>query len=163
MIQIVPIRKEHIRGFREILDQVAREEKHLLLLKAPSLENVRGFVLSNIQNKFTHFVALDGEKIVGWCDMIPFGHPTTKHIGKLGMGLLAPYRGKGIGKKLMEACLGHAKSRGLETVYLEVYGSNRRAIALYRKLRFKTDGIRERGRKHKGRYEDLILMSKRLR
>ncbi len=163
MIRVVPIQKEHIKGFYKALDQVAREGKYLLLLKAPSMKNVKNFVLSNIKNKWTQFVALDGGKVIGWCDIIPYEHPTVSHTGKLGMGLLASYRGKGIGTQLMKACLKHSQSRRLEAVYLDVYGSNKPAIRLYRKLGFKIDGIRKKGRKHKGRYEDLVLMSKSLK
>lgn len=163
LMHIVPIKKEHIEGFRKTLDQVAREGKYLLLLKAPSVKSVKRFVLSNIKNKFTQFVVLEADKVIGWCDICPMEHPTTKHIGILGMGLLPEYRGKGIGADLLKKCLMHAKSRGLEIVQLDVYTSNKGAIHLYKKLGFSIEGIRKRARKHKGKYNDLVLMAKYLK
>lgn len=163
MMQIAPIHKKHIRGFWRALDTVAREEKYLLLLKAPPFKKVRRFVLLNIKNRFTQFVVLDGDRVVGWCDIRPQGHLTTRHIGILAMGLLPKYRGQGIGAQLLKKCLGTAKKRGVEIVHLGVYVSNKAAIRLYKKSGFSIEGLRKRARKHKGKYQDMLLMAKRLK
>jgi ribosomal protein S18 acetylase RimI-like enzyme len=163
LIQIIPIQKGHIKGFWRALDTVAREEMYLLLLKAPPIKKVRCFVLLNIKNKFTQYVVLDGDRIVGWCDIRPQGHLTTRHIGILAMGLLPEYRGRGIGAQLLKKCLGNAKKRGVEIVHLGVYASNKAAIRLYKEFGFSFEGLRKRARKHKGKYQDMFLMAKRLK
>ncbi len=48
MTQIVPIQRKYIKGFRDALDYVAREEKYLFILKAPSFYEVERVVLLNI-------------------------------------------------------------------------------------------------------------------
>ena len=42
------------------------------------------------------------------------------HNGVLGMGLLPPFRGRGIGKRLIAQALGAAKAFGLQRVELTV-------------------------------------------
>jgi hypothetical protein len=47
--EIIPIAEEHIPGFREALDVVAREKKFLAFLEAPPVEDTRRFILKNIE------------------------------------------------------------------------------------------------------------------
>jgi ribosomal protein S18 acetylase RimI-like enzyme len=57
-------------------------------------------------------------------------------VGRLGMGLLADYRARGIGRALLEATLDDAFARGFERVALEVFAGNERAVRLYEKVGF---------------------------
>ena len=160
-ILIVPMGKKHIPGYHLVLDQVAREIKFLLAVKAPPLNEVRRTILKKLRDKETQMVAMDGEKMVGWCNIRPDTRPGTSHVGHLYMGVLRDYRAKGIGARLLEESLAHAeKARKFESVQLEVYYSNYRAINLYKKYGFKVDGLRKKARKHLGKYEDILLMSK---
>jgi len=47
------------------------------------------------------------------------------------------YRGKGIGRRLLEECLSRLKSRGYSRVRITVWVGNRRAIKLYSRSGFK--------------------------
>lgn len=51
------------------------------------------------------------------------------------------FRGRGIGRRLMEECLARLRSKGVKRVRLEVRVSNRRAIELYRKLGFRVEDL----------------------
>jgi ribosomal protein S18 acetylase RimI-like enzyme len=77
----------------------------------------------------------------------------------LGMGVLADYRGRGLGERLIRATLAAAASAGFERISLSVYGSNTRAAALYRKVGFVLEGTRVRGRKLDGVYDDVHMMA----
>jgi putative acetyltransferase len=72
------------------------------------------------------------------------------------------YRGKGIGKLLLEELMKLAKeSFGIELLHLEVYEHNP-AIRLYERMGFRQYGIHKRFLKDNGRYLSKILMQKRL-
>lgn len=157
-IRIINADEKYISSFREALGVVAREERYILWLDAPPVEMVESFVKKNITDKTPQIFALDGEEVVGWADVFPFGREGINHRGMLGMGILPAYRGKGLGTQLLSEILKLAKKRGLEKVELEVYGSNASAIALYKKAGFFEEGSRKKARKHKGQYEDFILM-----
>jgi ribosomal protein S18 acetylase RimI-like enzyme len=157
--QIVPIAEEHIAGFHECLDAVARERLYLAMVKAPSLESTRSFVLANIENGAPQFVALVEGRVVGWCDITPRKLEGFRHCAELGMGVLQQYRGMGIGERLVIAALQKAQEKGLERIELEVYASNVPAIKLYEKMGFAVEGVRKKARKIDGKYDDLVDMA----
>ncbi len=158
-IEIVPIREEHVEGFHGLLDQVAREKRYLLFLEAPPLENVRAFVLKSMPGPNIQFVALDGGSVVGWCDVIRLDRPTTRHAGRLGVGLPPAYREKGLGARLISAVLDEARARGIIRVELHVRADNPRAIRLYEKLGFRHEGRLVRDVKIDGHYYDSLVMA----
>ena len=155
---IAPIEERHIESFRAAVDSVARERMYLAFLEAPPLKMTTEFVLENIREGHPQFVALVGEKVVGWCDISSLHRPVFAHSGVLGMGVLADYRGQGIGKALIRAVLDRAKSIGLTRVELTVRAPNKRAFALYEKMGFVVEGVKKNAVRVDGRYEDMICM-----
>ena len=156
--RIVPIAAEFIEGFHSCLDAVARERRYLGFLEAPPLERVRAFVETNIAENLPQFVAVLGGRVVGWCDISPETLPGFTHVGRLGMGVHADFRGRGIGSRLLKATLEKARAIGLERVELEVYASNTVAIALYERAGFAREGLKARGRKTDEGYDDVVQM-----
>jgi len=72
------------------------------------------------------------------------------------------YRGKGIGRKLLEELLLMAKEKfKLEMIHLEVYEGNP-AIRLYQRMGFIQYGAQRHFIKDEGRYLTKILMQKKL-
>jgi RimJ/RimL family protein N-acetyltransferase len=139
-IEIVPIEKRHVAGFREVLDGVARERRWLAMLEAPPMPRVQSFVRNGLTNGMVQFVALDGGTVVGWCDVNPKTHPTLRHSGVLGMGVAASHRGRGLGTGLLRTTLEAAFGRGLLRVELVVRADNAAAIALYERHGFELEG-----------------------
>ena len=111
-VEIVPIEEAHIDGFHRTLDFVARERRYLSWLEAPPPERTRAFVLDHITRGHPQFVALAAGEVVGWCDVTAKDRPVHAHVGVLGMGLLPPFRGQGIGAELMRRTLAAAKAFG---------------------------------------------------
>jgi ribosomal protein S18 acetylase RimI-like enzyme len=158
--RVVPNADCYIEGFREVVGAVARERIYIAFVDAPPLEEVRKFVQGNIRDGRPCFVALDGEQVIGWCDISSLGRPVFAHSGILGMGVLDGYREQGIGKALMTATLDAAKAAGLTRVELTVREHNQRALKLYEKMGFVIEGVKRRGVFLDGQYEDLICMAK---
>jgi ribosomal protein S18 acetylase RimI-like enzyme len=156
---IVPLAEQHIEGFHAVLDSVACEGKYLAFLGAPPLEKVRKFVHAQREQRLPQFVALVDGQVVGWCDISSLNRPLFAHSGVLGIGILAEYRGCGIGEALLRATLDEAKVRGLTRVELTVREKNVGAAALYRKLGFEVEGVKRQAVKHGDAYEDLICMA----
>src|SRR5262245_54295065 len=104
-VEIVPVREEHIESFHAALDVVARERRYLTFLEAPPIELTRQFIGRSIANDHPHFVALQGDQVVGWCDVTPRDRPAIRHCGVLGIGVLPEWRGRGLGRQLMERAL----------------------------------------------------------
>lgn len=156
---IVPITLAHLAGFRAAVDSVAREKKYLSFLEGPSFDMTKNFVEENIKDKWPHVVAIVDGNVVGWCDITSLHRPVYAHCGELGIGVVVPYRGQGIGKALMHDALNRAKEKGLERIELSVFGENMPAIALYQKTGFVIEGKKRNAVKINGQYDDLICMA----
>ena len=138
--QVVPTGRRHIAGFREVLDGVARERRYLAFLEAPPIARMRRFVLDNLRNGAPQFVAVEDDRVLGWCDIVPKTHATLRHVGALGMGVAAPHRARGIGSALLQATIDAAEMRGISRIELLVRADNEAAIALYRRFGFELEG-----------------------
>ncbi len=159
-VEIVPIERRHVAGFREVLDGVARERHYLAFLEAPPLTQVRRFVLNNLRSGAAAFVAVDAGQVVGWCDVTPKAHATLSHGGVLGMGVAATHRGGGVGGRLLMATVETALARGLTRIELVVRADNLAAIALYRRSCFENEGLLRNYLLLDGQYYDAFLMAR---
>ena len=157
--RIARIAEKHIAGFRAAVDVVARERRYLAMLKGFSLKETRAFVRATLRRRNPHFVALAGNRVVGWCDIQPVPRDTMAHSGILGMGVIDGFRGAGIGDALMDATLKAARRFGLTRVELTVREDNRRAIVLYEKFGFVSEGVKRNGFRVDGEYFNLLAMA----
>lgn len=157
--RIASIAEQHVEGFREALDSVARERKYLAFLEAPPPDQVRAFVMANIAARSAQFVAIVEESVVGWCDVLPKPRPAFSHSGALGMGIIKTCRGRGIGKALIQTTLDAAKANGLTRVELTVRVDNERARKLYESVGFVVEGLCKRHTRVDGKYADSYMMA----
>ncbi|GLH75468.1 acetyltransferase [Bradyrhizobium sp. SSBR45G] len=158
--EIRSITESDIAAFRAVLDSVARERRFLSFLEAASLDEIRAFVLNNIENGQPQFVVVDDGRIVGWCDILTNTRRTIyAHCGTLGMGLLPPWRGRGIGRTLIRQTMDAALAGGLTRIELTVREANQNAIALYKSVGFQAEGLHRNAVRIDGRYENVISMA----
>jgi L-phenylalanine/L-methionine N-acetyltransferase len=157
--QIRKIRESDISGYLAALNEVIAERRYLLTLDTLSLEHTTEFVETAISNNYALYVAVEGDKIVGWADIIPKQKGSARHAGELGIGIIAAYRGLGIGKRLLEDVIRHSWGTGLKRLELEVFASNLIAISLYERYGFKHEGTKKNARFVDGEYEDVFIMA----
>ena len=161
MTRVRPITEADIPGFHAALDAVARESSFLRGNRAPPLDDVKRFVLDNIRNRNPQLVAVsDAGGVVGWCDIVRGRGDHESHSGELGMGVMAQWRGAGIGRQLLAATIATADAEKFLRIELSVHADNLRAIALYQ-----SSGFVEEGRKRKARLKssvpvDVLLMAR---
>ena len=153
------MRLDHVEGYRRALDIVARERKYLTMLEAQSEDDTLRFVKSNLESGSPMLVALAGGKVIGWCDVRREFFPSRAHRGTLGMGLLPEWRGRGVGRRLLEATLAQARRSGFKRIELDVHADNPRAVALYEKTGFVREGIVRDASLIDGVFRDAILMA----
>jgi RimJ/RimL family protein N-acetyltransferase len=90
-------------------------------------------------------------EIVGHVDLSGGRMVTELHRSELGMGILRPHRGKGLGPALLDAAITWARASGLAWIELGVFACNPRARRLYERAgfaviggvpdRFRVDGV----------------------
>jgi len=112
--------------------------------------------LSSTKNPSTQFkIALDGQKLIGYCLFQIAGNETEI----LNIAVKPEERGKSYGRKLLEFIFDVSVKRNSENIFLEVAKNNEKALSLYERLGFKRVGSR-------GKYyanEDAVIMKKALK
>ncbi len=113
-----------------------------------------------LEGKRVCSVAVEDGHIVGMAGVTPEGRSVeTRHVGVLGIEVLAGYHGRGIGSALLAHVLEACRGR-FDSVDLAVIPENPRAEKLYRKFGFVEYGRRPRAFQRGGTYHDFILMRK---
>lgn len=132
-----------------------------LQLPLPSKERWRKR-LAEPPEGFYSLVAVVDDQIVGQLGLHTFvHHPRLRHIGQLGMGVREEWQGQGVGGALMQAAIDLAdKWLGLRRLELEVYTDNTRAIALYKRFGFETEGLKRDFAFRDGAYIDAYVMAR---
>ncbi len=156
---IESMKMEDAAGFQFALDSVCQELKFLSSPFAPSIDRIRQFVQTMINKNYPCFVLKHDHRIVGWVDIIPLDKPGATHCGKLGMGIIKPFRNQGQGRKLILAALSQANIFGLTRIEIEVIRSNIAARHLYKKVGFAQEGLKQNALWLNNRFHDLVLMA----
>ncbi len=161
-LRIEPLSRHYFRAQWEALDAVARERKWLVYLQAPPYAVCEEFFETMMGAQGVMMQALDGERVVGWCDVRRSENEISKHCGTLGMGIIDGYRGAGLGARLMESTLATVKQMqmGIERVELTLWSTNARAYRLYQRMGFIDEGRKIAARRIDGQTSDVILMAK---
>jgi ribosomal-protein-alanine N-acetyltransferase len=98
--------------------------------------------LHEMSSRHNHYVAARTEdKLVGYAGITRLGLLPPYEYEVHTIGVDPAYQGKGIGRRLLDAILDHAKKGA---VYLEVRTDNAVAIELYRSAGFVEVGLRRR-------------------
>jgi RimJ/RimL family protein N-acetyltransferase len=166
-VRVTPITEAHVARWHACLDGVARERRWLALLEAPPLVQAQAFVRQGLAGGAAQVVAEldapggDGD-VVGWADAFPVSEwPTLAHVGGLGIGVRADWRGRGLGRRLLEACIERAWAAGLARIELAARADNHAAIRLYEAAGFRHEGVRRGAMRFDGIDHDCVAMALR--
>lgn len=100
-------------------------------------------------------------KIIGLIRLNNYDLRKSSHIGILTIYINKKWRGKGIGKSLMNELIEWASENPvIEKIVLRVFSTNTNAIKLYRKAGFRQEGRFRKDLKIMGKYADSISMYK---
>jgi RimJ/RimL family protein N-acetyltransferase len=103
--------------------------------------------------------AFSGPYLVGVAGFYVQPRPKHRHKGLLwGMYVRPDHRAAGIGRKLVEAIIEHARQH-VELLQLSVVADNMPARRLYASLGFVEYGIERHATKYHGEYHDDVLMA----
>jgi len=126
----------------------------------PSADWNRERVRERTPPRFWPLVAEVDGRVVGNAGMRRDEHHRS-HVGHAGMMVHSDYWGMGIGSALMAAVIDLAENWiGLTRIQLEVYTDNGRAIRLYEKNGFNTEGVCRAFSFRDGQYVDALLMAR---
>ncbi len=87
-------------------------------------------------------------------------HPWVKHIATFGMAVAKDYWTEGLGSKMLELMIEHAKKEGVLRIEAEVRAVNENGVRLYQRHGFKIEGLREKAAFIDGNYVDEYYIAK---
>lgn len=156
-VVIRPIAPADADGYLAVFEVVAAEGRWIGT-EAPIPDDRKSRLRAAVEQPSDQswtLVAVDGERVVG------FAHVDIERgRSRLGMALLADYRGRGLGRKLLEGCVEWSRRAGAHKVDLEVWPHNATARRLYEGAGFVIEGHRRRHwRRRSGELWDSIEMS----
>ena len=141
---IRPTELHDLPSLVECLNTVFPERRYLAIVEAIPVGEAMNYHATNITAGHPHFVAVDGDRVVGLCDVAPSAPPRIagqSHNATIGMLLLPENRGRGLGEQLLRPTLEAARGK-FERIELSVYSHNDRAHRLYQRVGFVEEGRR---------------------
>ncbi|TMU87528.1 GNAT family N-acetyltransferase [Bacillus sp. BHET2] len=163
-VQIRKARIEDAEAILHIQREVIAENDYFISVTEEfqkTEEEQRGWIQEiSEKSRNTLLVAEINNKVVGWLVFLSQDRKRLMHTGSFGVMIHKDYRGKGVGKKLIEELIQWAEQNPkIEKICLGVFHTNQRAIALYKQLGFIEEGRKIREFKFdENEYVDDILM-----
>ena len=106
-------------------------------------------------------VALEGGKMVGYCNLRTNDLPWIRHVGEIRMSVSVTHRGHGIGRILAGKIFSIARARGLQKLWVRMAISQEAAQVVFQNLGFRTEALLSGFVKNEnGLTEDLVIMSR---
>ena len=108
-------------------------------------------------------VAEQAGRVVGWASLNPFNpRRAYDHVADLSVYVERNWRGKGVGRGLLEHVIVLARQLDYHKMVLAAFPSNVQGMALYEHVGFRTVGVyREQGQLD-GAWVDVVIMEKLL-
>lgn len=105
-------------------------------------------------------VVRDGGAMVGCTALVTDELSWSRHVGELRVLVAPAWRGKGLGRVLMQECFAQALERGLKKLVAQMTTDQRAAIAVFEELGFRPEALLAKHvRDRDGKLHDLVLLS----
>lgn len=148
----------------DYLDKLRHESPGIIFSsedELPTLDQEVAFIHSADGPDALRIIAESEGRIVAAASVTAMKMRKTRHRATLGIGIHEPFRGQGLGRKLMSELIGFARRHPvINQVELGVFADNHRAIALYIGQGFRRFGVLPNAfRQPDGTQGDELLMA----
>jgi len=154
------------KDFCNYINSIVEEDDFILVDVKQMPKQEREWIERNLKSlkrrEAFHVVAESDERIVGIAEVSSKPY-RMKHVGSFDIAIVKDFRGVGLGGELMETTLelGTKKLKiKPKVLQLEVFETNKRAIALYKKFGFKEVARIPKEINRRGKFIDDIIMQK---
>ena len=106
--------------------------------------------------------AIAPDTVAGWAALAPVSRRAVyAGVAEVSVYVAAIARGRGIGRRLLEALVAEAEAHGMWTLQAGIFPENEASLALHRACGFREVGRRERIGRMNGRWRDVLLLEQR--
>lgn len=163
MIEFVHAKPDHAAKVLEFLAEIHKEKLLTLnrMTKLPSEQREREWLKKFDGGKGFGMMAMENDHIVGFLHAEVLQPKELSGNCEFGLSILANYRRRGIGTRLIQEVEDWAWAKGVTRMELGVYSNNEAGILMYEKLGYQVDGRRvDAVRLWNGDRADIIHMYK---
>ena len=112
--------------------------------------------------KNSRLVAIENGEVLGWAALTPVsGRCVYAGVAEVSVYVAAAARGKGIGKKLLQALIESSEKNNLWTLQAGIFPENKSSIKIHEACGFRIVGVREKIGKMNGTWRDTMLLERR--
>ena len=109
------------------------------------------------------YVAEAEEIIVGWSSLNVYNpRPAYQYVADFSVYVERGWRGKGVGRRLLEHLIEQARALGYHKMMLSTFPFNASGLALYERMGFSQAGVFHEMGQLDGRWVDTLIMEKLL-
>ena len=109
------------------------------------------------------YVAEAEEMIVGWSSLNVYNpRPAYQYVADFSIYIERGWRGKGVGRRLLEHLIEQARALGYHKMMLSAFPFNASGVALYERMGFTRAGVFHEMGQLDGRWVDTLIMEKLL-
>ena len=109
------------------------------------------------------FVAETEEMVVGWSSLNVYNpRPAYQYVADFSIYIERGWRGKGVGRRLLEHLVEQARALGYNKMMLSAFPFNASGVALYERMGFTRAGVFHEMGQLDGRWVDTLIMEKLL-
>ena len=128
-----------------------------------SVESRMEWLKQHDPNKRPLFVHEEDGKVVGWISFQSFyGRPAYDHTAEISIYISSKYRGKGLGRLLLEKSLELTKQLDIKTIVCFIFSHNIPSIKLFKSFGFEEWGLLPNVAEMDGVEYSLSIMGKRV-
>jgi RimJ/RimL family protein N-acetyltransferase len=138
-------------------------ERDLLFLRydITDPEVVEDWLRNIARGQTRTLLALEGERLVGYCSLHRSKILWSRHLGEIRMLVGNNERGKGLGRRLIEQIFPYAGEEGLQKLVVQMMSTQRDAQTLFHHLGFIPEALlHDWAIDRNGRTHDMIIMSR---
>jgi RimJ/RimL family protein N-acetyltransferase len=164
----ISIREARPEDAAELLEYLHRvfAEPGINLITAPdefsfTVEGEIQFIADMAAAANSHYLVAEHDgAIIGQLTLEGGKKRAIHHTAILGITVAKEWRGRGVGRRLIETAIAYARQSGvIQRIELQVLARNEPAIHLYRRLGFEIEGTRRRAVFRDGEYQDNLIMA----
>jgi GNAT superfamily N-acetyltransferase len=133
-----PLEAGDEKAFHQFFQAIPEREKLFIKHRVSDPKVIKGWCKKIDLGRILPLLAFDGRKIIADASLHQQLGGWKRHVGRVSILVHPEYRGRGLGRAMVEELLDFARQIGLERIEAEFIGDQREAIKLFGLLGFRT-------------------------